>query len=1200
MGLCQSKEETLNEKKETQCTIQSYENNIKKSFQIMPEREFESQVMPKESLENIKDSRFCSLIDPEQNDNTRVKICIDDFEILKNLGKGSFGKVLLVRYKENQQFYAMKIILKEKITNQKQKTHAITERYILEKIDFPFIVQLHYSFQNKTKLYLAVDYMSGGELFFHLKKNKGMKFSETQTRFYAAEILLALEHLHKNNIIYRDLKPENILLDEKGHIKVTDFGLSKQILNFKQHAHSMCGTPEYLAPEILLSGPQGHDKTCDWWSFGSVIYEMLCGAPPHYCEDKKLMFKRNCQVPIPYPRQYFSDKAISLLSQLLVVNPKKRLGYGEQDAKSIKEHEFFNGIDFDKLLKKEITPPIDITKMNSFQFFDQNFVKQQPKDTPVDSSKYNFPKSIEQFPDFTYCREVLNNKDNSMAKKSSDNSYDKLKTNEKQQSSIQNQINSIKIQLNFQNTDKDSLNNNRHSNNVNNNQQHDEIQEEDEEQNFSTKKNTRDLQSPLKLASVLKNQSNLMKPQILVHSQTLNLQKDKENENKQENPLIKLEKNNSNLFHNSLQNDFNMKEQLAQKEQIEQENLYIGQEFHKLNIQNSEQNYNLMKSQDDSIMNSVENSKLTPLNSNKSLSYVNSYKKKNNNQNKNKNQYNINSEQKQQNSLNKNQNMQNNVQKNEFVLDTDFDDLSPNNIYNSESENGNVLNECKQSNINKKKQQNQIQQDQYLQQNINNTKKNVILQNDENKDNSNNNDTGSNQQENTNYAYKSSKEKSESQQTLSLDYSKRKFQKVKLSKKETDYTQDEKKTQTPVLENFNQFFAENKLIPNGKKSEIISEKEKWEYEQYFQNKKNNMDKIKYLKNKTNSKSLSPMQTNKQDNLPWVEKYRPSKLEDLIAHESIVQTIEKFVDENRLPNLLFYGPPGTGKTSTIIALAKQIYGDAYKSNVLEMNASDERGINSVREVIKDFVSTSQISFKKVVGPRRPKLVILDEADNMTNAAQFALRRLIEKFSNNARFCLICNYVSKIIPALQSRCTRFKFRHLDLQQAKPRIQEICENEGINCTEKGVIAAFALCEGDMRRVVNMLQSLSLSQSKSKANVVIDDQYVYNYTGNITPQDIEQINNILMTENIQNAYKLIKEMQIVKGISLQVIIKDLNLFLIEVDMDTRMKEFIIQRLADIEYRMSINGDEKVQLLSLIGAYVETRQTVDYNRQKN
>jgi len=182
----------------------------------------------------------------------------------------------------------------------------------------------------------------------------------------------------------------------------------------------------------------------------------------------------------------------------------------------------------------------------------------------------------------------------------------------------------------------------------------------------------------------------------------------------------------------------------------------------------------------------------------------------------------------------------------------------------------------------------------------------------------------------------------------------------------------------------------------------------------------------------------PLAPNARDALPWVEKYRPNSLDELIAHEEIIQILNKLIESNKLPHLLFHGPPGTGKTSTIIACAKKMYGANYSSMTLELNASDDRGIDVVREQIKEFAGTKKLFSTGV------KLIILDEADAMTQDAQSALRRVIEKYTSNTRFCMICNYVNKIMPALQSRCTRFRFAPLRPEQIMGRLEAIVSAE------------------------------------------------------------------------------------------------------------------------------------------------------------
>ena len=212
---------------------------------------------------------------------------IEDFAIEKVIGKGAFGRVYLVTRKDTGEVYAMKCLRKDLIEEKHQQAYAMSERRILGKVACPYIVQLKCAFQTLDKLYMVMEFVNGGELFVHLRK--ASHFSEPRARLYAAELLLALEHLHSQGIIYRDLKPENVLLDLEGHVKLTDFGLSK-VLGRKQ-AFSFCGTPEYIAPEILLG--KGYDYSVDFWSFGCLVYEMLSGVPPFYSRNPELTEKND-------------------------------------------------------------------------------------------------------------------------------------------------------------------------------------------------------------------------------------------------------------------------------------------------------------------------------------------------------------------------------------------------------------------------------------------------------------------------------------------------------------------------------------------------------------------------------------------------------------------------------------------------------------------------------------------------------------------------------------------------------------------------------------------------------------------------------------------------------------------------------------------------------------------------------------------
>ena len=314
-------------------------------------------------------------------------------------------------------------------------------------------------------------------------------------------------------------------------------------------------------------------------------------------------------------------------------------------------------------------------------------------------------------------------------------------------------------------------------------------------------------------------------------------------------------------------------------------------------------------------------------------------------------------------------------------------------------------------------------------------------------------------------------------------------------------------------------------------------------------------------------------------LPWVEKYRPSSLDDLVAHEAIISTIQKFIIEKKLPHLLFYGPPGTGKTSTILAVAKEMYGKSFASMSLELNASDDRGINVVREQIKNFASTQQIMSKGI------KLIILDEADSMTNAAQFALRRIIEKYTKTTRFCLICNYVSKIIPALQSRCTRFRFMPLPGDVAKLRIRAIADNEGIGLTEDGLNALVELGRGDMRKYLNILQSTSMAFN------TINAKAIYNCTGNPDPEFIERILEVLLTMNFNEIFESINQERMHFGFSLSDIIRELHKNVMEIKFPEKLKMLLVKRMSEIEMRLSEGASEKIQLGALVGAFIESRK---------
>ena len=248
------------------------------------------------------------LITPDRASSQRLSL--DSFKIERVIGRGAFGKVFLVTKKDTQQIYALKVCKKMQLEERYQQHRLKNEREIMADIDHPFLINLRYAFQTDEKLCLVMDFINGGELFFHLRK--ASRFTEEKARFYSAEILVALNYLHEHNIVYRDLKPENILLDSEGHIKLTDFGLSKK---FSQKTFSLCGTPEYLAPEILTEA--GHDHSVDYWSLGILIYEMLAGKPPLTERNQEKLFELIMTKQITM-KSFFSSQASSLLSSLLV------------------------------------------------------------------------------------------------------------------------------------------------------------------------------------------------------------------------------------------------------------------------------------------------------------------------------------------------------------------------------------------------------------------------------------------------------------------------------------------------------------------------------------------------------------------------------------------------------------------------------------------------------------------------------------------------------------------------------------------------------------------------------------------------------------------------------------------------------------------------------------------------------------------
>ncbi|GBP89113.1 Ribosomal protein S6 kinase alpha-3 [Eumeta japonica] len=302
------------------------------------------------------------------------------FELLKVLGEGSFGKVFLVRKVTGADagtLYAMKV-LKKATLKVRDRERTKMERNILVEMGHPFIVKLHYAFQTAGKLYLILDFLRGGDLFSRLSKE--VMFTEEDVKFYLAELALALEHVHKLGIIYRDLKPENILLDADGHIALTDFGLSK-LPPSSDKAYSFCGTVEYMAPEVV--NRRGHTFAADWWSFGVLMFEMLTGNLPFHGSTRHETMTQILKAKLGMPSN-LSEEAQSLLRALFKRNPQNRLGAGPNGIEDIKKHEFFANIDWDALLKKEVIPPFRpaVSRADDAFYFDSEFTSRTPRDSP--------------------------------------------------------------------------------------------------------------------------------------------------------------------------------------------------------------------------------------------------------------------------------------------------------------------------------------------------------------------------------------------------------------------------------------------------------------------------------------------------------------------------------------------------------------------------------------------------------------------------------------------------------------------------------------------------------------------------------------------------------------------------------------------------------------------------------------------------
>ncbi|EEB09134.1 AGC/PKA protein kinase Pka1 [Schizosaccharomyces japonicus yFS275] len=352
--------------------------------------------LEKQRQREIRGARIMPLLDLQrkrirpQTHQTKGRYNMEDFSFSRTLGTGSFGRVHLVQSKHNHLFYAIKVLEKRKVVEMKQVEHSCDERQILSRVQHPFITILWGTFQDARNLFMVMDFVEGGELFSLLRKCH--RFPERVARFYAAEVILALDYLHHNQIVYRDLKPENLLLDRGGHVKIVDFGFAKNVS--QGNCFTLCGTPDYLAPEIISLKP--YNKAVDWWSLGILLFEMLAGYPPFYSNNPMKLYENILESTVKYP-SHFSPLATDLISRLLQRDLSKRYGNLKNGSLDIILHPWFEDINWESILTRKVevpyVPPIRAGTGDSSQF-------EVYADAPLDYGDNTSPQFTELFQDF--------------------------------------------------------------------------------------------------------------------------------------------------------------------------------------------------------------------------------------------------------------------------------------------------------------------------------------------------------------------------------------------------------------------------------------------------------------------------------------------------------------------------------------------------------------------------------------------------------------------------------------------------------------------------------------------------------------------------------------------------------------------------------------------------------------------------------